>query len=253
MDAAYKLGIFWIPEHVHADGLARLGDGRRAVGGLQERRRCSPRDEHDRADDGLDQDALTDLKTQEEDAWIFWQTKKAEKTAYSYAILFAIEDSTTGRLMFALPMSMEIEVELDYKKVLWMTTKDKVSCSATVHSMKVAQILFPKAPGSEFVRQTVGPAAISAAEGGSVAAEGEITQIRVTNWAKTQTFATASGGSFTHMGGLVQVMAADPIVHQPLEEEMKYLVSFTIDGETKTFGLIFNGTLPDRTLWFVSQ
>ena len=128
-----------------------------------------------------------------------------------------------------------------------------MSCSVTVDSMKVAQILFPKAPG-------LGIPAPDRGAGGDRAPPRAVPSpsradhpVKVTNWAKTQTFATASGGSFTHMGGLIQVMAADPIVHQPLEEEMKYLVSFTIDGETKTFGLIFNGTLPDQTLWFVSQ
>ena len=155
--------------------------------------------------------------------------------------------------MFALPMSMEIEVDLAYKRVLWITLKDKTSYSVSVDCMKVGQILFPKAPGSEFLRQTVAPMGIEHADGGSVAVEGQITNVKVTNWARTQTFATAPGGYFTHMGGLIQVMAVDAVVHEPLEEEMKYLVSFTIDGETKTFGLIFNGAVPDQTLWFVSQ
>ncbi|WP_081160669.1 hypothetical protein [Ensifer aridi] len=197
-------------------------------------------------------DAFTDLKSQEGDAWIFWEKKTAEKTTYSYAILFAIQDSSTGMMMFAMPMSLLIEVNVSYEKVLWITIDDTETYSVTLDTMKVGQILFPPSPGSSVLRQALAPPPRKA-ELGKELEFSDITDIQVTNWSKTKTFATAKHGSYVKEFHLEQVMAFQPEVLHPLQDEDKCLVSFTRSGERKSVGVILNGTLPDGTLWFVSQ
>lgn len=60
-------------------------------------------------------EAFTNLSTQSEDAWIFWQHEEAHKTTYQYNIFFAIQNSDTGSVMLALPMSLTINVNLEKK------------------------------------------------------------------------------------------------------------------------------------------
>lgn len=87
------------------------------------------------------EDAFTNLDEQKDDAWIFWEKKTGEKTTYQYNILFAVQDTTTGHLMVALPMGLEIEVYTNYEKVLGITIHDEESYTVRVKAMKVAQLL----------------------------------------------------------------------------------------------------------------
>lgn len=202
-------------------------------------------------------DAFTDLKSQEGDAWIFWQKKTGNKTTYSYAILFAIQDATTGHLMFALPMSMEIEVDVAFEKVLWITIQDKESYTVKLDVMKVGQLLYPKSPASDLIRETVARSAMIAGperDSGPEAVQAPVTNIRVTDWAKSKTYVTAPSGNYSKNFGLEQLMTAGATVNGNLEQGSKYLVSFTLNGQATVRGMYFNGDvgLPGE-LWFVTQ
>jgi hypothetical protein len=196
-------------------------------------------------------DAFTNLKTQEGDAWIFWEKKTANKTSYSYCILFAIQDETTGRLMFALPMSMEIEVDVSFERVLWITVEDKETYSVKIETMKVGQILFPKPPGSDAVRQALAPMTSDPTD--SMLQMQAISNVVVQNWSKTKTFATSQHGVYERTHHLQQLMMTHPHIHLPIEPESKYMVTFTKNGNRESIGFIFNAILPDGTLWFVSM
>lgn len=196
-------------------------------------------------------DAFTNLDEQSGDAWIFWEKKTSNKTTYSYAILFAFQDSTTGKLMFALPMSLEIEVDVSYERVLFITVEDKETYSVKLDTMKVGQLLFPKSPGSNAL-QSARRLGTRSGSADLLTEPRPITDIVVTNWAKTKTFATAATGLYTNDHPLVQVMASEPNVVNPLYEGNQYLVSFALDGERRTLGFLLNCTLPDGELWFVS-
>ncbi|MGN7291913.1 hypothetical protein [Rhizobium sp. SAFR-030] len=200
-------------------------------------------------------DAFTNLKSQEGDAWIFWKKKDQHNTVYSYTILFAIQDELTGRFMVAFPMSMEIEVDVSFEQVLWITIKDKHSYSVRVDAMKIAQLLFPKAPGSGALRQ-IGSAGGSGGAGHPGTQPDDrfmaISNIEVKNWSKSQIFATAAHGYLTQDGALVQLMAYDPIQIFPVYEEEKYLVQYTVGGHQRSAGMLLNAIMPDDTLWFTS-
>ncbi|BAH06734.1 hypothetical protein [Clostridium kluyveri] len=86
-------------------------------------------------------EAFTNLSTQSEDAWIFWQHEEAHKTTYQYNIFFAIQNFETGSVMLALPMSLTINVNLEKEKVLWITIKDKQSYEVNVQSIEVVEAL----------------------------------------------------------------------------------------------------------------
>lgn len=196
-------------------------------------------------------DAFTNLNEQSGDAWIFWEKKTSNKTTYSYAILFAFQDSSTGKLMFALPMSLEIEVDVSYERVLFITVEDKETYSVKLDTMKVGQLLFPKSPGANAL-QTARRLGVRSASADLLAAPAPITNVVVTNWAKTTTYATAATGVYTESHPLVQVMAFHPNVVNQLFDGNNYLVSFTLNGVQQTRGLILNGIMPDGELWFVS-
>jgi hypothetical protein len=203
-------------------------------------------------------EAFTDLKSQEGDAWIFWQKKTANKTTYSYAILFAIQDATTGRLMFALPMSMEIEVDVAFEKVLWITVQDKESYSVKLDLMKVGQLLYPKSPASSLIRDTVERAAIIAGprpEDGPETLEATITNVEVTNWAQSQTYATAPSGHYTRNLPLEQLITAQAVVTSQMFEGTRYRVAFTLNGQRTVRSMLFNGEVGvgGGALWFVTQ
>jgi hypothetical protein len=196
-------------------------------------------------------DAFTNLDEQSGDAWIFWEKKVGNKTTYSYAILFAFQDSTTGKLMFALPMSLEISVDVSYERVLFITVEDKETYSVKLDTMKVGQLLFPKSPGANAL-QTARRLGTRSGSAGVLTEPSPVTNIVVTNWAKTTTFANAATGFYTDNHPLVQLMAIKPNVVNPLYDGNQYLVSFTLNGVQETRGLLLNGTLPDAELWFVS-
>ena len=199
-------------------------------------------------------DAFTDLQEQKSDAWIFWQKKDANKTTYSYAILFAFQDATTGHLMFVLPMSLEIEVEVAFEKVLWITIKDKESYSVKLDVMKVGQLLYPKSPGSDFIRAAA-QRSVGQADTGPDTVEADVTNIRVTNWAKTKTYATAPSGQYSKNFALQQIMTNGATVTADLFEGTNYLLSYTLDGNARDTGMLFNGEVgfPQASLWFVTQ
>ncbi|TDK37321.1 hypothetical protein E2F50_10625 [Rhizobium deserti] len=199
-------------------------------------------------------DAFTNLKSQDGDAWIFWQKREAHKTVYSYAILFAVQDESTGRVMLAFPMSLEIEVNVEFEKVLWITVKDSHNYSVKVDAMKIAQLLFPKAPGSQTLQSIASaPRLRGLADVEYQTRASDITDITVTNWSQSTLFARAAKGSLVTAGSLQQIMAFEPAIDIPLEPENHYLVHYKLNGEAKQIGMIFNDYLPDSTLWFVSR
>ncbi len=202
-------------------------------------------------------DAFTDLKGQEGDAWIFWQKKTGNKTTYSYAILFAIQDATTGHLMFALPMSLEIEVDVAFEKVLWITVQNKESYSVKLDVMKVGQILYPKSPASDLIRETVQRSAMIAGpqwDSGPDAVQAAVSDIKVTDWAKSKTYATASSGNYSKNFGMEQLITAGATVTGDLDLGTKYLVCFTLNGQAMVRGMFFNVDVgPPGNLWFVAQ
>jgi hypothetical protein len=200
-------------------------------------------------------DAFTNLKSQDGDAWIFWEKKEAHKTVYSYAILFAIQDATTGKVMLAFPMSLEIEVNVEYERVLWITVTDKHSYSVKIDAMKIAQLLYPKSSVSDTLhalaraRRNARPEA----DNQQLMAPAPITNISVRNWAGTILFATALTGTHDQTGALVQIIAALPNVLQPLIWGQHYMVHYDLNGARRGTDLIFNGTLPGGDIWFVSM
>lgn len=86
-------------------------------------------------------EAFTNLSTQSEDTWIFWQHEEAHKTTYQYNIFFAMQNSETGNVMLALPMSLTINVNLEEERVLWITIRDKQSYEVNVQSIEVVEAL----------------------------------------------------------------------------------------------------------------
>lgn len=85
--------------------------------------------------------AFTNLRTQSEDAWIFWQHQRSQKTTYQYNIFFAIQNEETGGVMLGLPISLTITVDLDKEQVLGITIKDKQDYSVTVQALQIVEAL----------------------------------------------------------------------------------------------------------------
>lgn len=203
-------------------------------------------------------DAFTDLKSQEGDAWIFWQKRTAEKTTYSYAILFAVQDNMTGRFLVCLPMSLEIEVDIAYEKVLWITIQDRETYSVKLDAMKVGQLLYPSTPVAQYTEHAVSRAKLEASGGpdGGRVLDLKVSSVVVWNGTKKTQYATALNGQYSTTGSLSQLMAWPGVVHTPMDEGSTYLVSFVMDGKTENRWMIYNGDVGDPgnpTLWFVSQ
>lgn len=85
--------------------------------------------------------AFTNLSTQSQDAWIFWQYDEAHKTTYQYNMFFAIQNKDTGSVLLALPMSLTITVNVEKEKVLWITIKDRHDFSVNVQAIQVVEAL----------------------------------------------------------------------------------------------------------------
>ncbi len=85
--------------------------------------------------------AFTNLSTQSQDAWIFWQHEESHKTTYQYNMFFAIQNEDTGSVMLALPMSLTVTVNVEKEKVLWITIKDKHDFSVNVQAIQVVEAL----------------------------------------------------------------------------------------------------------------
>ncbi|NER22488.1 MAG: delta-endotoxin CytB [Symploca sp. SIO1C2] len=90
---------------------------------------------------GAIEGGFTNLNKDKDSAWIFWSKDTANKTTYTYNILFAIANQSTGAVMVAAPIGLTIEVDVDKEKVLFFTTKDKSNYSVTVQSMNVVEPL----------------------------------------------------------------------------------------------------------------
>lgn len=84
---------------------------------------------------------FTNLNKNQDSAWIFWSKEDENKTTYTYNILFAIANQSTGAVMVAAPIGLTIEVDVSKEKVLFFTTKDKSNYSVTVQSMSVVEPL----------------------------------------------------------------------------------------------------------------
>lgn len=197
-------------------------------------------------------DAFTNLETQQGDAWIFWEKKEQQKTVYSYALLFAIQDELTGYVMVALPMSLNIVVDIAFEQVLGITITDRESYSVTVEAMKVAQLLYPKSPnrlGLTRMMQAV-PSDMRDVDDPT---QDDITHIEVKNYAGTITFATAAQGKLHEAGGLTQISTEGAVINQPLTEGTRYVVFYHIGGHRRKLGLVFNAEMGPGELWFVSR
>lgn len=85
--------------------------------------------------------AFTNLEERKDNAFIFWNKTTAHSTTYTYNIFFAIQNSKTGRLMAGLPVGLTITVDVEKKKVLGITTKDKHSYNVNVKAIQVVKKL----------------------------------------------------------------------------------------------------------------
>ncbi len=86
-------------------------------------------------------EAFSNLNTQKDEAWIFWQKKEGHKTTYQYNILFAIQNQNTGSVIIALPISLTITVNLEKEKVLFITLEDKHDYEVKVQAIEVVEAL----------------------------------------------------------------------------------------------------------------
>jgi len=200
-------------------------------------------------------DAFTDLKEQEGDAWIFWQKKTANKTTYSYTLLFAIQDALTGRFMLCLPMSLLIEVDVAFEKVLWITLQDRTSYSVRIDAMKVAQVLVPAADGAPLFARAHRIARSPAPDQLNRSPNGPTTNVVVKNWSGTTVFASAADGFFTSVDPTVQLIAWPPVTNpqHPLVWGDRYVVH---SHNNPPQVLRYNGSMPSihgEVLWFVSH
>ncbi|WP_233966955.1 delta-endotoxin CytB [Pectobacterium polaris] len=85
--------------------------------------------------------AFTGLNEQKDDAWIFWEHTSAHKTTYQYNILFGVQSKETGLFLYGLPMGMEITVDIEKEKVLFITLKDKESYRVHLQSLSVVEMI----------------------------------------------------------------------------------------------------------------
>lgn len=194
-------------------------------------------------------DAFTDLKTQEGDAWIFWEKKEAKKTVYSYSILFAIQDATTGALMLALPVSLLIEVDTEYERVLWITVTDRESYSVKIEAMKIGQILFKKSPGSDFIAAIASSSSRSDCEAGDGFEIG-VTDIEVKERANGPVVLQAANGVLTSVGHVDELMIAKPYEGTaPLPGTLCF-IEYSDGTRRWTHPMTFIENLPNQALWF---
>ncbi|GEM_PF-3048464 len=202
-------------------------------------------------------DAFTNLETQQGDAWIFWEKKEQQKTVYSYALLFAIQDELTGYVMVALPMSLNIVVDVAFEQVLGITITNRESYSVTVEAMKVAQLLYPKSPDRLGLMRMMYAVPSDMTEADDVTLDDvtldDVTNIEVKNYAGTITFATAAKGKLHEADGLTQLSTEGAVIHQPLTEETRYVVFYHIGGHRRKLGMVFNAEMGPGELWFVSR
>ncbi|MED3089727.1 type-2Aa cytolytic delta-endotoxin [Bacillus toyonensis] len=84
---------------------------------------------------------FTNLNTQEDSAWIFWKSESSSNTTYYYNILFSIQNAETGGVMAVLPIAFEISVNLEKKKVLFLTIRDSARYEVRVKAITLAQAL----------------------------------------------------------------------------------------------------------------
>lgn len=87
------------------------------------------------------ENAFTGLDEQKDDAWIFWNHEKAHKTTYQYNILFGVKSQDTGLFLYGLPMGMEITVDIEKEKLLFITLKDKESYKVHIQSLSVVELI----------------------------------------------------------------------------------------------------------------
>ncbi|MGY3892847.1 cytolytic delta-endotoxin (insecticidal protein) [Aeromonas enterica] len=90
--------------------------------------------------------AFTNLNEQKDSAWIFWEKSEAHKTTYQYNILFGVQSKETGLFLYGLPMGMEINVDIEKERVLFITLKDKESYRVHLQSLSVIEMI--KAPAN---------------------------------------------------------------------------------------------------------
>lgn len=90
--------------------------------------------------------AFTNLNEQKDSAWIFWEKSEAHKTTYQYNILFGVQSKETGLFLYGLPMGMEIVVDIEKERVLFITLKDKESYRVHLQSLSVVEMI--KAPAN---------------------------------------------------------------------------------------------------------
>jgi len=200
-------------------------------------------------------DAFTNLNEQNGDAWIFWNKKEAHKTTYSYSILFAIQDEFTGFFMLALPMSMEIIVDLEYEQVLFIKLKDKTSYRVNIETLKIGQLLYSGEPVVQALRENSARVASAVRSGEVVPQENvntkELKKVVVTTWSGSTVFARAEIGELIEgSGGSPDgVFLSNATIVNPLVENHPYLIK---SSNHPTLPMLFNGVLPGNILWFVS-
>nr|Q45790.1 RecName: Full=Type-1Ba cytolytic delta-endotoxin [Bacillus thuringiensis serovar neoleonensis]AAB03693.1 delta endotoxin [Bacillus thuringiensis serovar neoleonensis] len=86
-------------------------------------------------------DTFTNLNTQKDSAWVFWGKETSHQTNYTYNVMFAIQNETTGRVMMCVPIGFEIRVFTDKRTVLFLTTKDYANYSVNIQTLRFAQPL----------------------------------------------------------------------------------------------------------------
>ena len=85
--------------------------------------------------------AFTNLNEQKDSAWTFWEKSEAHKTTYQYNILFGVQSKDTGLFLYGLPMGMEINVDIEKERVLFITLKDKESYRVHLQSLSVVEMI----------------------------------------------------------------------------------------------------------------
>ncbi|MFI5828709.1 hypothetical protein ACIA6C_15920 [Streptomyces sp. NPDC051578] len=84
---------------------------------------------------------FTNLKAQEDSAWLFWKSETSGNTSYYYNLLFAVQNAETGGVMAILPLAFEVNVAAPKERLLFFTLQDTARYEVRAKAVTLVQAL----------------------------------------------------------------------------------------------------------------
>ena len=84
-------------------------------------------------------DVFTNLYSQKQASWIFYQACSPRVTTYKYNLIFAIQNALTKYSIQFLTMSLMVNIYRSSENILQLKPNDNISCSIKINCLKLTQ------------------------------------------------------------------------------------------------------------------